>query len=97
MPLYDYKCPGCGVVHTALFHYRDRPDTIDCECGRKAGFVFPLCHLLGFEYMDFRREYRAHPEKYPSAEDNIRYCEETLGQSMDEIAAEKPKKKVKWL
>lgn len=30
MPLYDFKCPNCGVVREAFAKYGDRTVVIDC-------------------------------------------------------------------
>jgi hypothetical protein len=41
--------------------------------------------LVGETFKDFRREYEAHPDRYPTAADNIRYCELKTGHSRDDV------------
>lgn len=40
---------------------------------------------VGVPYANFVKEYEAHQDRYPSAEDNVRYCELKTGRSRDDV------------
>lgn len=44
-----------------------------------------VCSFNGWERADFVREYEAHPDKHPTGEDNIRYCELKTQTSRDNV------------
>jgi len=86
MPLYAFRCPD-GHEYDTYERVADAPETAVCPvCGKEgrrdwsASFSFH-----GFEYTNFVQEYEAHRDKYPRAEDNIKYCELKLQESADDF------------
>lgn len=52
---------------------------------------------VGVPYSNFVKEYEAHQDRYPTAEDNIKYCELKTRQSRDEINLPHRKAGVRWV
>lgn len=44
-------------------------------------------NFTGWERADYVRDYEARPEKHPTGEDNIRYCELKTQTSRDDISS----------
>lgn len=60
--------------------YKYHAETGEWEGGREpSAKEIGAPAFIGFEYMDFKREYRAHIDKYPDAASNVRFCQEVTG------------------
>jgi hypothetical protein len=51
-----------------------------------------VCAFTGWERADYVRDYEARPDKHPTGEDNIRYCELKTQSSRDDVTP-KPRAK----
>jgi hypothetical protein len=49
--------------------------------------------FIGWERADYVRDYEARPDKHPSGEDNIRYCELKTQSSRDDVRPQPRKKR----
>jgi putative FmdB family regulatory protein len=45
MPIYEYRCVGCGSLKEQFVHQRPRPAMIPCECGAQAVFQISAPHF----------------------------------------------------
>lgn len=53
---------------------------------------------IGVPYVgNFVKEYEAHQDKYPTAEDNIKYCELKTGKSRDDCTIVKKEAGKRWV
>ena len=48
MPLYDYRCSGCGSKFEAVRSVEDRKHAL-CKCGGSADFVFSIPRKMWVE------------------------------------------------
>lgn len=46
MPLYEYECESCGKVIEKVYNIASYPQTIKCECGKRAK---KLCAVGGIQ------------------------------------------------
>lgn len=46
MPIYEFFCEDCGTVVEQQFTIAKRPDTIKCDCGKKAKRQISSCSWM---------------------------------------------------
>ena len=93
MPIYEFLCENGHRVDEFMTMGGYTPAKACSLCGAVAMRVFSPVAIHGIEFSDYRREYRAHPDKHPTAEDNIKFCEAVTGISRDDCRLRKRKPK----
>ena len=95
MPVYEFVCEDGHRVDEYMTIGGYTPTKVCSVCGKLARRVFSPVAIHGIEFADWRKEYRAHPDKHPTAEDNIKFCEQVTG--IDRNDCKLRKRKPKWI
>lgn len=52
MPIYEYRCDGCGVLSEHVCSFESRPNEIPCTCGQAAGLIQSMPNVTRATYLD---------------------------------------------